>query len=492
MDTNHPTKILLVEDSSTHSELIAKALSAWDRPFELSIARTLHEARQHMAELRPDLMLVDLMLPDGHGTDLLPARREDVRLPILIMTSHGNEMEAVKAMKAGALDYLVKSSTMLTDMPRAVERALREWEHICRRRQAEANLRKSEARWRSTFEIAAAGMVIVSPEGILLEVNSWFRNLLGYTEAELIGRPVVEIVHPEDRDKTAQWYRETATGQSATAHFAKRYLCRDDRIVWGHASLSCVLDEEQRPLYCVGLVQDISDRVLAEEELRKANRDLDAFVHTVTHDLRSPLTPIIGYAQLLDKVYGDQMDETARSYLEVITRQGNRMEELLKDLLALAQVGQIERPSSPVKPAEIVDAIVVAREAQLADANMEIITGELPAARLPKTLLSQIFDNLIANAIRYAGPGGVIELSGERRGTRVRFVVRDHGPGIPLQERKRVFDLFYRSAAAAKQEGTGVGLATVHKIVQLFDGQAWVEETPGGGATILVEMADPL
>jgi signal transduction histidine kinase len=111
--------------------------------------------------------------------------------------------------------------------------------------------------------------------------------------------------------------------------------------------------------------------------------------------------------------------------------------------------------------------------------------------RIPETLLAQIFTNLIGNAIRYADKEGIpIEVGGERRGTLVRYYVRDRGPGVPEEERERIFDVFFRGAMQREVPGTGVGLATVQKVARLYGGRAWVEETEGGGSTFWVEVED--
>lgn len=359
------TRLLLVEDSAVHASLIREALAVPELRIDLAIASTLAEARATVAEKRPDLAIVDLLLPDGSGIELLPAEREKATFPIVIMTSHGNEQKAVEAMKAGALDYLVKSAETLTVLPHVIMRTLREWDHI-----------------------------------------SWRRR--------------------------------------------------------------------------------------AEKELREANRELDAFVYTVSHDLRSPLTPVIGYAEFLRSHYRDRLlDEQGMEMLGEIGRQGRRMLGLLEDLLILARVGHLERPAEPVDGNAVVREVILGMASQLASAGVTVETSPLPSLRVPKTLLAQVFDNLIGNAVRYGGErGGAIEIGGSRRGDVVTIFVRDHGPGIPEQERERVFDLFFRGSTGCKVEGTGVGLATVQKIARLYGGRAWAEETPGGGSTFYVEMTD--
>ena len=612
------TTILVVDDSLTTVELIREAALAGRGEIRLTVAYSLAEARMALTRFQPDLALVDLVLPDGSGTELLPLNREEATFPIVIMTGQGDEMEAVKAMKAGALDYLTKSPAFLADIPAIIGRSLRTWRFIVERRQAvkavqesealfrsifnyapngmvlissdgvflhvnpansrllgytaeemlrmkvrdithpddrdfmlraydellsgqrliveyekrylrkdgsilwghvtvtgvrddaqkllyfvaqmqdvtarkkaEEALRQSEERFRAVFNTAAAGVVVISPTGKVLQANPAICAITGYSEAELMQLTVVDITHPEDREKTTCNYSKLTAGEQETVHYEKRYLRKDGKIIWGYASLACVTDAEQQPLYCVGLVQDITELKQMEDDLRKANRELDAFVHTVSHDLRSPLTPIIGYAEFLRDQYRERLDEQAINILTEIHRQGHRMLRLLEDLLSLARAGQLDCPDEPVECGQVVDEVVAGLANQIIATGISVQRESLPALRVPRTLLVQLFDNLIGNALRYGGKeGGSVEVGGERRGARVELYVRDHGAGIPPAERDRVFDLFYRGSTAENIDGTGIGLATVQKIARLFGGRAWVEETLGGGSTFRVEMMD--
>ncbi|HEY6838045.1 MAG TPA: PAS domain S-box protein [Geobacteraceae bacterium] len=483
--------ILLVEDSATHAQLITDALAEGEYGLVLDVARSLAEAATKLAYFVPDLVIADLLLPDGKGVDLLPGEGSEASFPVIILTGRGNEKEAVEAMKAGALDYLVKSPDTLTSMPHIVERVLRSWQHIVERRRAEQLLRESEEKFRSVFVTAAAGLVIVSPTGNILQANPAFCRFTGYREDELKHLTIEDITHPDERDTTSLHYGEIFAGRRQSLHYEKRYLRKDGQVVWGHASVACVMHTDLQPEYCIGLVQDISERVRMEEELREANRELDSFVYTVSHDLRSPLTPIICYAEFLQEHYHDRLDAQALEVLAEIERQGHRMLGLLEDLLALARVGFLARPAETVNGSEVVNEVVTGLGSQLAEAGVTVTTMDLPGIRVPKTFLAQLFDNLIGNALRYAASeGSVIEVGGSRRGLVVKYYVRDHGPGIPLHERESVFDLFYRGSTGEKLSGTGVGLATVQKIARVYGGKAWVEETPGGGSTFWVEMVD--
>lgn len=238
--------------------------------------------------------------------------------------------------------------------------------------------------------------------------------------------------------------------------------------------------------------RDITERKESETRLREANRELDAFVYTISHDLRNPLTPIIGYSELLQEEYRDVLDAAGIDMLREIERQGQRMLALLEDLLSLAKVGHVSPPPKPVPVAAQVAETLQEFAQSLAHHQLTVQVGELPHLLIPPTLLSEVFSNLVGNAIRYAGrPGASIEIGSEGAGEQVRIFVRDHGPGIPAEDRARLFDVFYRGSTAGSAKGTGIGLATVRKIARLFDGRVWVEDTPGGGSTFWLEFPRP-
>ncbi len=238
------------------------------------------------------------------------------------------------------------------------------------------------------------------------------------------------------------------------------------------------------------LSQELVQRKASEEKLQAANRDLDAFVYTVSHDLRTPLTPIVGYADYLSDREG-AFDDEARELLEKISALGHGMSESMEDLLVLAQVGELEMSKHAVSVGTIVDKVLVGFSSFLHENSQKVNINSLPHSRLPESLLRQVFSNLVGNALHY-GQGAAIEVGGERFGDRVRFFVRDHGPGIPATERELVFDLFFRGSGATHAKGTGIGLAIVEKIARLYHGRVWAEETSGGGVTFCVEMEDPL
>jgi len=360
---------------------------------------------------------------------------------------------------------------------------------ISERKLAEDLLQASEARFRSIFDSAAAGIVILSNYGDILEVNPFFCEFTGYRAGELVGRNVAMVTHPDDLEKTARYYAALREELNPIGNIEKRYLRKDGQVRWGHASVACVPGLDPSEAYCIGLVQDLTRHKEAEAKMQAAYTELDAFVHTVAHDLRSPLTPIIGMAEFLQTHSSEVLDQTALAFLADIEAAGQRMLSLLEDLLSLARVGHIPQPIAPVETRQIVDAVMLNLAGPVAEAGVNIQVGGLPPLCLPETLIGQLFDNLVGNAVRYAGGAGKpIEIGAEQHDNRVILFVRDHGPGIPEDEIEHIFEAFYRGSISDQIKGTGIGLATVRKIARLYGGEVWVETTPGGGCTFRIEF----
>jgi PAS domain S-box-containing protein len=249
------------------------------------------------------------------------------------------------------------------------------------------------------------------------------------------------------------------------------------------------LTDADGKVHKLSVFRDITERKEVERRLKSANQELDAFVYTVSHDLRSPLTPIIGYAEFLKEEYGDRLGARGVDMLEEIEQQGEKMLALLEDLLALARVGRIETPAEEIDVAAVVHEVLDDLSGTINRDGARVTVDALPSLKLPETLLAQLFSNLVGNALRYAGGADArIEIGGGRRDGKIFYYVRDHGPGIPPEERLHIFDLFYRGSTAGKTIGTGIGLGTVRKIARLYGGQVWVEETPGGGSTFVIEF----
>lgn len=367
---------------------------------------------------------------------------------------------------------------------------------LFQRRRTEMELKASISQTRLLLNSAAEGIYGLDLTGQCTFCNPAALRLLGYAkEDSLLGKNLHALIHHTRADGTPYAAEDCrichAYQQNSRIHLEDEVFWRQDGSRFPVEYWSYPLVKGERTVGAVISFLDISERKLAEEKLKEANRELDAFVYTASHDLRTPLSVISGYADLLREECAHEWNDEAREYLAAIEKHGNKMAGLIDDLLSLARAGSITAPKEPVDTVGIVREVLIGLDSLIRSTGAELVVGPLPQARVPETLLAELFENLIGNALRYAAStGGTIEVGGERSDGTMRFYVRDHGPGIPEEEATRIFEVFYRGSTGRQVPGSGVGLATVQKIARLHGGRAWVENTPGGGATFRVEMND--
>ncbi len=283
--------ILLVEDEESHRKLILRAFEDENTNYELVCLDSVAQAKSYIQDHHPNLVLCDLNLPDGEGTELLPANTQIEDIPIIIMTGQGDQRIAVESIKMGALDYFVKTAESLADIPHIVERGLREWQHLQDKRKSEEALKESEESYRTLFNGVPVGLYRTKPDGTILEVNDTLAMMLGYPTSEaLINKNVMEGYHTsEDRDKWKALVEERNTIHDYEVEW-KRY---DGSSMWVLETSNCVRDEKGNVLYFEGVVQDISEKKKVQHELLiKDNALASSITATGIADLEGHITYI--------------------------------------------------------------------------------------------------------------------------------------------------------------------------------------------------------
>ncbi|MDZ7374755.1 MAG: GAF domain-containing protein [candidate division KSB1 bacterium] len=222
------------------------------------------------------------------------------------------------------------------------------------------------------------------------------------------------------------------------------------------------------------------------EELSRANEELENFVFTVTHDLKSPIVSIQGFTSLVLEDFGASLDDEARQYLERVLRNVAQMEKLIEDLLEFSRIGRVSRPYETISAQDIVQDVLTSLSYSIEERGIKLhIAEDLPTIYCVPEQIGQVFANLIGNAVKYMGdqPDPRIEIGWRDSGTHVTFFVRDNGIGIPKEHHEKIFQLFHRVDPRSKGEGTGIGLAIVRRIVEAHGGKVWVDSEVGRGST---------
>ena len=264
---NCPVNILILEDEEAHAELIERSFEDVPGSSCLKVAQNLREARMYLDHETPDLIIADWLLPDGKGIDILPRKDGVAEVPLVIMTSHGDEKLAVEMMKSGAIDYVVKSESSLRELPHISRRVLREWKNISERKKAEEALKNSEMKYRTLIENSGTGIILLDREGTYLLVNKLAAGYLGSAAADIVGKSMFDFL-PKD---TAQYYLDR---NRALIDTCSREEYEDTfELETGKKSFiiidQCVKDSAGRGIALQSSSVDITGRKTAENALRE-------------------------------------------------------------------------------------------------------------------------------------------------------------------------------------------------------------------------------
>ena len=362
---------------------------------------------------------------------------------------------------------------------------------ITAQREAEARVRESEELYRQTFRLAASGIAHVGLDGRFLQVNRRLCDILGYSEAELVGRSVKEVSHPDDKDLTDRERARVHDGELDAVRFEKRYLRKDGAPVWAELAVALARDPHGHPQYEIAMFDDITERKNAEaalkeahEELKRSNSELEQFAYVASHDLQEPLRMVSSYTQLVMKRYGERLDGDAREFMNYVVDGAARMKQLIEDLLAYSRVGTKgkEFKATPVESA--FRRAVTNLRAAIEESGAEVTHDPLPTVSADEVQLAQLFQNLMGNALKFKGPEKTkIRVEAIENPTEWEFHVRDNGIGIEKQYFERIFMLFQRLHTKGDYPGTGIGLAICKKVVERHGGRIWVESEPGKGSS---------
>jgi PAS domain S-box-containing protein len=381
------------------------------------------------------------------------------------------------------------------------------FEDITERTRYEERLAASEERFRYVFETALVGMSMTEPTGEI-HVNAAFCEMLGYTPTELELKRWQDLTPPEDVPEIEGRLRPLLAGEQDATRFQKRYVRSDGGILWADVSVRLRRDAEGKPLHFITAVLDITPRVAAEEQIRRlneeleqrvfdrtaelaaANKELEAFAYSVSHDLRAPLRHVGGFSALLSSRAGGDLDEKSRHYLERISTSIAEMGKLIDDLLQFSRTGRAELKMERVDMDALVAEALGPLRDETRDRDVEWRVAPLPAVIGDQALLRQVWVNLLGNAAKYTrgrSPARV-EVGAEAGDHSDVYFVRDNGVGFDMDYAHKLFGVFQRLHNSEEFEGTGIGLANVQRIVSRLGGRVWAEGEMGKGATFFFSL----
>ncbi|MBI5184710.1 MAG: PAS domain S-box protein [Nitrospinae bacterium] len=383
-----------------------------------------------------------------------------------------------------------------------------------RRLQIMERLRRSEEHFRRIFEEGPIGIAIVDFGHRFVMANPAMLVLTGYTNEELACLNIADITHPEDREKDIQLAAQLLQGNIPSYRIEKRFVRKDDKTIWTHLTASLVRDENGKPLCVMRMIKDISERKEAEDKLRnnareleeknlmlaeakekaeKATRLKDDFVALVSHDIKSPLTSVIGYLKLLESEAGQCSEKERNEMINAALGSAKSMLNMADSVLEInrLQSGRIKPDTAFIDAHEIVRTVIMNIGAHAAQKGIALVNEVPKHTRIyaDGVLYSRVIQNLMANAVKFCHPGGLVRIFSPT-GQKDTVAVQDNGVGMPKDMLPDLFrhDVKTSMTGTAGERGTGLGLPFSHEIMHAHGGSLEVESTEGVGSVFYARL----
>ncbi len=433
-----------------------------------------------------DVILLDLNLPDSRGLDTLTTMiKRFPKLPVVVLSGLADDTITIEAVRRGAQDYLVKGEITGPLVMRVLRYAIE-------RKQVEAMLRASEVRYRTLVETSPDGITLADLEGKLLLSNPQAARLHQYEKPEaMLGINVFKLIAPAERQKAVLNTQKTINeGKIINAEYTM--LRKDGSQFPAEISTAPLRSSAGTPTGFIGITRDISEQKQAIEAEKHLATLKDDFIASVTHDLRSPLSTLIGALDQLVDGKVEDIDVRAK-YLKDASKDANRLLDMVNELLDFLLL-ESDRFTLNCTNVDLVKIIKNVMETLQEQANARKIL--LSTASLDPTLIAQVdparmrlvLVNLVENAIKFSEVGGKVLVTGKTMNDMIFINVIDEGIGISSGDCIRIFDKYYQVDQKHKKhpDGIGLGLYIAKQIIEAHGGSITVDSQPGAGSTFSI------
>ncbi len=478
--------ILVVEDESVVALDIQNRLVnlGYDVPVIVSNGE---EAIRKVETICPDLVLMDIKLKgEMDGVEAAEHIRTHFEVPVIYLTAYTDGPTLQRAKIAEPFGYLLKP-VKERELHTTIEMAL--YKHRMERR-----LKESERRLATTLNSIGDAVISTDAQGRIQFMNPLAETLTGWKQEQAIGEELGNVFRVVDRDKqnatVTLVVKVLKTGLVIHLEENISLIAKDGTETPTDASVAPIKDDKGNISGVVLVFRDVTERLQAQDALRKhatelkaQNEELDAFAHTVAHDLKNPLNLVTGFAEVLRTDYTFMPHEELEKHLAVIANNGRKMSNIIDELLLLAGVRQMKVAPEPLDMGCIV-AEARERLAYMVDTYEAEITvpAQWPVALGYAPWIEEVWVNYISNGIKYGGQpprlklGAILQQDG-----RVRFWIRDNGPGLTLEEQARLFTPFTQ-LNRVRANGHGLGLSIVQRIVSKLNGEVGLISQRGHGS----------
>ncbi len=362
--------------------------------------------------------------------------------------------------------------------------------NLAARNRAEVSLRAAAEEIQDIYNNAPCGYHSLNENGVIIEINNTWLDWLKYARGEVINKLTFgDLLTPESAKKFNDSFEQfKKQGVSRDEGFA--VVRKDGSTFFILVNSTAMFDKDGNYCKSRSTVIDFTEQKKALQRIEQLNNELESFSYSVSHDLRAPLRSIDGYTQILIEDYASKLDDEGRRVLNVVVNNARRMAKLIDDLLDFSRVGRKEITKTVINTESLVHAVITEMSAQDPGRTIDISVSPLHDSFGDPNLLRQVWVNLVSNAFKYTRKRGEarLEIKSHQDHDEVVFTIKDNGTGFDMQYAGKLFGVFQRLHRQNEFEGTGVGLAIVHRIISRHGGRVWAEAKVDQGASFYFSL----
>lgn len=492
--------ILHLEDSDHDAELTKALVEGCG--LNVHIKRAISEASflSLLDNEQIDLILSDFTIPSFGGIEALKIASEKYpRVPFIFFSGTMGEDAAVESLRHGATDYVLKGKPMR--LVPAIHAAL-ELAEIREQQAIANNLRRFQS---NILRSVTDGVIVTRLDGEVTYWNEGARVILKLHSDAVIGHYLEELALGSGAHSFQGLFQDC----KVSGHAMSEFPCEvGDTESYVSVKASLLRAEDAKPSGCLFIVRDITDLKKSETALKLLNGELEqrvsdrtealtavidelkSFSYSVSHDLRGPLRAILGYTRVLEEDYGDKLDQDGMEVLGRVSAAGKRMDALINGLLQLSMVRRSEFSRSKCDLSELARSISDELSSNDPRPNAIWRIQDGVGANADQGMVRSVLQNLLSNAWKFSSktPEPVVEFGADKVEGQIVFYVRDNGIGFEPEQCERIFEPFKRMHSEEEYKGTGIGLATVNRIIQRHGGSVWARSKPGEGSTFFFTL----
>jgi two-component system sensor histidine kinase UhpB len=480
-----PIKILLLEDNRDDIVLIFHALKKDELQFIGETAETKIDFEKKIIDFSPDIILSDFSLPSFDGLSAFEIKEHvNPQIPFIIISGTIGEENAVNLIKRGVTDYVIKDK--LFSLPGKIIRALRESKEKREKQSAEHRLKENQERLAEAQRIAKMGNWEIDLKNGLIYWCDEVYDIFGLKPNEIV--PSLEnffsFFEPEKRKEIESKINNSKKSEEPFTYSAK--ITRNNGSV-GYVYVNGQSTfENNNPVRINGILQDVTDTKRMEEELKAANKELETFIYRASHDLRGPLSSIIG---LMNVSKTEITDETSKKYFQMVEASALKLDETLISLVQSMTMRDMIVNFEEIDPENIVSSVLSQLKFHEGFSKVKFILNNNLSSKIlsNKLILSSVFQNIIQNAIKYQDyhkAQSCLEIIFNKKDNGIEIIFDDNGIGIEDNLQSRIFDMYFRGTTSVS--GTGLGLYIVKIGIEKLKGTIQLHSSKGKGSRFTI------